>query len=39
MKLHLGCGKRILEGYVNCDISSDLRTLPFANESVDVNYE
>lgn len=42
MKLHLGCGKKILDGWVNCDIQNgdgvhvmDLRELPFDDNSAD----
>lgn len=40
MKLHLGCGKRRFEGWLNCDLHDsdmdmDIRRLPFENDSVD----
>jgi SAM-dependent methyltransferase len=40
VKLHLGCGKRRFEGWLNCDLHDsdmdmDIRRLPFASESVD----
>jgi predicted SAM-dependent methyltransferase len=40
MKLHLGCGKRKLEGWLNCDLHDsdhdlDIRTLPFDDNSAD----
>lgn len=40
MKLHLGCGKRRFDGYINCDLHNsdmdmDIRRLPFDDESVD----
>lgn len=40
MKLHLGCGKRKLDGWVNCDLHDsdmdmDIRTLPFEDGSAD----
>jgi predicted SAM-dependent methyltransferase len=44
LRLHLGCGKRILPGYVNIDIgtsgdmSADIRHLPFEDTSVDEIY-
>ena len=46
VRLHLGCGKRILPGYVNIDILQtsgvdaicDLRNLPYEDNSVDFIY-
>jgi predicted SAM-dependent methyltransferase len=47
MKLHLGCGKRILKGYIHIDLSNydhidyhhDIRTLPMIKDnSVDLIY-
>jgi len=42
IKLNLGCGGDIIEGYINCDINNpladikcDVRDLPFESESVD----
>lgn len=42
MKLNLGCGDHILEGYVNCDLynknadlACDIRKLPFEDNSID----
>lgn len=40
MKLHLGCGKRKLEGWLNCDLHDsdmdiDIRKLPFDDNSAD----
>lgn len=40
MKLHLGCGKRRLDGYMNIDLADsdmncDIRHLPFDDNSVD----
>ena len=40
MKLHLGCGKRKLEGWINCDLYDsdmdlDIRVLPFEDNSAD----
>lgn len=45
MKIHLGCGGRRLEGYVNIDVQApsadmhvDVRNLPFEDGSVDEIY-
>lgn len=46
LKLHLGCGKRIIPGYLNVDIQpsegvdlvTDISKLPFSDESVDFIY-
>lgn len=40
MKLHLGCGRRKLEGWINCDLHDsdldfDIRVLPFEDDSAD----
>lgn len=40
MKLHLGCGKRHFDGYLNCDLRDsdmdmDIRKLPFPDDSAD----
>jgi len=42
LKLNLGCGDKILDGFVNCDLYNpkaqrrcDVRFLPFADDSVD----
>jgi ubiquinone/menaquinone biosynthesis C-methylase UbiE len=42
VKLHLGCGKRILDGWINCDLhkaegiqTMDIRHLPFDDQSAD----
>jgi predicted SAM-dependent methyltransferase len=40
MRLHLGCGKRRLEGWINCDLHDsdmdmDIRALPFEDNSAD----
>jgi ubiquinone/menaquinone biosynthesis C-methylase UbiE len=40
MRLHLGCGKRRLEGWLNCDLHDsdmdmDIRVLPFEDNSAD----
>lgn len=40
MKLHLGSGKRKLEGWINCDLHDsdmdmDIRSLPFEDDSAD----
>lgn len=40
VKLHLGCGKRQLEGWLNCDLHDsdmdmDIRKLPFDDDIVD----
>jgi predicted SAM-dependent methyltransferase len=39
VKLHLGCGRKKLEGWLNCDLHDsdwdmDIRDLPFADNSV-----
>ena len=46
IRLHLGCGRRILPGYVNVDVQphagvdvlADIARLPFGAESVDLIY-
>lgn len=46
VRLHLGCGKRILPGYTNIDIQEapgvdvvcDVRDLPYEDNSVDFIY-
>lgn len=45
IKLHLGCGNKILDGFLNCDLYNpladivcDIRNLPFDDESVDLVY-
>ena len=46
IKLHLGCGKKTIPGYVNIDIQNlknvdlcaDIRNLPFENNSIDEIY-
>jgi predicted SAM-dependent methyltransferase len=40
MKLHLGCGRRKWDGYINCDLQDsdvdcDIRVLPFDDNSAD----
>lgn len=40
MKLHLGCGKKRIEGYLNCDLKGseydcDIRKLDFVDESAE----
>lgn len=40
MRLHLGCGNKKLEGWLNCDLHDsdmdmDIRELPFQDESAD----
>ncbi len=40
MRLHLGCGKKKLDGWLNCDLSNsdmdmDIRVLPFQDNSTD----
>jgi predicted SAM-dependent methyltransferase len=40
MKLHLGCGRKKLEGWVNCDLygsemDMDIRSLPFNDNEAD----
>lgn len=40
MRLHLGCGRKKLEGWINCDLHDsdmdmDIRQLPFADDSAD----